>query len=92
MTYPVMLGAGERLFPDRPEALHLTLLSAQSFESGIVVLVYQPVRCIGPQDPEELAIAEVGVPHRRCPGVTLSVRCGQRQPALALRAGHESQL
>jgi len=43
MIHPMMLGTGERLFPDRPEALHLTLLSARSFASGVVVLVYQPV-------------------------------------------------
>ncbi len=44
MIHPAMLGTGERLFPDRPEALHLTLLSARSFASGVVVLVYSAMR------------------------------------------------
>lgn len=42
IVYPVVLGTGERLFPDVPEAIDLTLVSARTFESGAVVLVYQP--------------------------------------------------
>ncbi len=45
MTFPVVLGSGRRLFPDdAAEKLPLRLADATVFESGVVLLTYEPVR------------------------------------------------
>ena len=42
MLHPIVLGKGARLFPDGPGAKTLTLTQTQAFESGIVILEYEP--------------------------------------------------
>jgi dihydrofolate reductase len=40
--FPVVVGSGARLFEDYNEQLGLTLVESQTFESGIIHLVYWP--------------------------------------------------
>jgi class 3 adenylate cyclase/dihydrofolate reductase len=42
MMYPVVLGSGKRLFRDQPDTTHLRLVESRTFESGVVLLRYQP--------------------------------------------------
>jgi len=43
MVFPIILGSGKRLFPDRlSEATKLTLTESKSVGSGILLLTYQP--------------------------------------------------
>jgi class 3 adenylate cyclase len=42
MLYPVVLGSGKRLFRDRAETEHLRLVGTRTFDSGVVLLRYQP--------------------------------------------------
>lgn len=42
VTYPVVLGKGVRLFEEEAEPSVLRLVSAQPFDSGVVVLTYAP--------------------------------------------------
>ncbi len=44
MVFPVALGSGKRLFPERSEKLPLRLAESKPFASGVVVLTYQPIR------------------------------------------------
>jgi dihydrofolate reductase len=44
MVFPVALGSGKRLFPERSEKLPLRLVESKPFASGVVVLTYQPIR------------------------------------------------
>jgi dihydrofolate reductase len=44
MVFPVALGSGKRLFPERSEKLPLRLVESKPFVSGVVVLTYQPSR------------------------------------------------
>jgi dihydrofolate reductase len=44
MVFPVALGSGKRLFPERSEKLPLRLVESKPFASGVVVLTYQPSR------------------------------------------------
>jgi dihydrofolate reductase len=41
-VYPVVLGHGERLFPDGTEIPRLRLLETRAFRSGVVLLRYRP--------------------------------------------------
>ena len=43
-VFPVVLGAGERLFGVTSDKKPMRLLGTQTVEGGIVYLVYQPVR------------------------------------------------
>ena len=43
LVYPVVIGKGKRLFKDGTSA-PLKLVSAQGFGSGVVALIYEPVR------------------------------------------------
>lgn len=43
LIYPVVLGAGQRLFEDGTQAT-LRLISSRSFSSGVVGLIYEPQR------------------------------------------------
>jgi dihydrofolate reductase len=43
LVYPVVLGEGKRLFHEGTRAT-LKLVSAQSFSSGVVGLIYEPER------------------------------------------------
>ena len=40
MVFPVVLGSGRRLFPERADKLVLKLADSQAFESGVTVLTY----------------------------------------------------
>lgn len=42
LVYPVVLGSGERLFPDGMAQTKLALLESESFENGVLHLVYGP--------------------------------------------------
>jgi dihydrofolate reductase len=44
MVFPIILGAGKRLFPDVDEVAKLTLTDSQPAGSGIVMLTYQPLQ------------------------------------------------
>ncbi len=44
MVFPVVLGSGKRLFQDIEEKRVLKLIEARTFNSGVVVLSYQPAK------------------------------------------------
>jgi dihydrofolate reductase len=44
MVYPVLLGAGKRLFADGRQAAPLHLREAITVDSGVMMLVYEPAR------------------------------------------------
>jgi len=44
MVFPVVLGSGKRLFPDGNEKKMLRLVESRTFDSGVVLLTYQPVK------------------------------------------------
>jgi dihydrofolate reductase len=44
LVQPLVLGRGEALFDQLPEARHLELVETTPFPSGIVVQVYRPQR------------------------------------------------
>lgn len=44
MVCPVVLGVGRRLFPDGIDTKNLKLVDAKSFDTGMVLLSYQPVQ------------------------------------------------
>jgi hypothetical protein len=43
LVYPVVLGEGQRLFIDQNK-LKLNLVESRPFSSGVVGMIYQPVR------------------------------------------------
>ena len=40
MIFPVVLGSGDRLFPETPEKTPLKLADTRTFDSGVVVQSY----------------------------------------------------
>ena len=42
MVYPVIVGAGKRLFADTSHERNLRLVETKTFDDGIYVLVYRP--------------------------------------------------
>ena len=42
LVYPVILGSGKRMFRDRLDTHHLRLIRSRTFESGVVLLCYEP--------------------------------------------------
>ena len=42
LLFPVVLGSGKRLFRDERDISHLRLVGARTFDSGVVLLTYQP--------------------------------------------------
>jgi dihydrofolate reductase len=44
MVFPVVLGSGRRLFPETPDKTVLRLVDTKTFESGVQVHAYHPVR------------------------------------------------
>jgi dihydrofolate reductase len=42
MVFPIVLGAGKRLFADAQDAATLTLADCRALESGTVILTYRP--------------------------------------------------
>ena len=42
LLFPVILGAGKRLFRDSPEIRHMRLIESRTFSTGVVLLTYQP--------------------------------------------------
>lgn len=53
--FPVVLGAGERLFRDTSNRKPLRLVDNQTLGDGIAVLVYQPVRTEGRRHDHDIA-------------------------------------
>ncbi len=47
MIYPVVLGAGERLFGDTSDKKPLRLADNRTIGDGLVLLTYNPVRPTG---------------------------------------------
>jgi dihydrofolate reductase len=44
MTYPFVLGAGERLFGETSEKKPMRLVDARTIGDGLALLTYRPVR------------------------------------------------
>jgi dihydrofolate reductase len=44
ITYPIVVGKGKRLFPEGIDAPRLQLADTRTFSTGVVSLVYEPVR------------------------------------------------
>lgn len=44
MVNPIVLGKGKPLFKDTPERINLKLVKTKTFNSGLVLLQYQPVK------------------------------------------------
>jgi len=44
MVFPVILGAGKRIFPEGDEMTTLKLVESKPFASGVVVLTYRPAK------------------------------------------------
>ncbi len=44
MVFPVVLGSGERLFPDSPDKVPLQLVDTKAFATGVQVNIYHPAR------------------------------------------------
>ena len=44
MVFPVMLGSGDRVFPDSPDKTMLSLVDTRRFDSGVQVHTYEPAR------------------------------------------------
>ena len=42
MVFPVVLGSGERLFPESPDKTTLELTDTKTFETGVQVHTYRP--------------------------------------------------
>jgi class 3 adenylate cyclase len=42
LVYPVILGSGKRMFRDRIDQHHLRLVRSRTFDSGVVLLTYEP--------------------------------------------------
>jgi class 3 adenylate cyclase/dihydrofolate reductase len=42
MLFPIVLGSGKRLFRDEADMSHLRLVTARTFGSGAVLLIYEP--------------------------------------------------
>jgi dihydrofolate reductase len=42
LVYPIVLGAGQRLFPEAIAKMPLKLIEAKSFSTGVVLMRYQP--------------------------------------------------
>ncbi|MHB8645883.1 MAG: dihydrofolate reductase family protein [Thermomicrobiales bacterium] len=42
MVHPIVVGSGKRLFPDGCERTPLTLVSSQTYSTGVLSLIYQP--------------------------------------------------
>ncbi len=52
MIYPVVLGAGERLFGETSDKKPMRLVDTQTVGDGVAFLTYEPVREVGPSPPE----------------------------------------
>ena len=68
MVYPVMLGAGARLFGETSDKKPMRLVDTQTVGDGIAVLTYEPVRDAGPasddaclQDRRAAALRRAGI-------------------------------
>jgi dihydrofolate reductase len=44
MVFPIVLGAGKRLFGETPDASVLKLVDSKVLDSGTVILTYHPAR------------------------------------------------
>jgi dihydrofolate reductase len=42
LVHPIVLGSGKRLFPDGSEQQGLALVSSETFNTGVVHLIYRP--------------------------------------------------
>lgn len=43
MVFPIILGSGARVFPERPDTIVLRLAGTEAFDSGVVVQTYRRV-------------------------------------------------
>jgi dihydrofolate reductase len=66
MVFPVVLGSGKRLFRDERDVSHLRLVGSRAFDSGVVLLLYEP-RDEGPSSKyiEAFAWTDGRSPHGR---------------------------
>jgi dihydrofolate reductase len=60
ITFPVVVGAGQRLFPESGPAEAFTLIDTAATTTGAVIRVYQPA---GPATFGSFALEEGGAPH-----------------------------
>ena len=44
MVFPVVLGSGDRLFPESPDKVALELVDTKTFSTGVQVNTYRPAR------------------------------------------------
>jgi dihydrofolate reductase len=44
MVFPVVLGSGDRLFPESPDKVTLELVDTKTFKTGVQVHTYRPAR------------------------------------------------
>jgi len=44
MVFPVLIGGGQRLFPDSPDKRSMKLADTKQFDSGVVLHTYHPAR------------------------------------------------
>jgi len=66
MVYPVVLGAGARLFGETSEKRHMRLVDTHSVGDGIAILTYEPDReraadGVGLQDRRAAALGQAGI-------------------------------
>ena len=47
MVYPVVLGAGDRLFGETPDKIPMRLVESRPFGGGVVNMVYTPATTEG---------------------------------------------
>jgi dihydrofolate reductase len=47
LVYPVVLGAGDRLFAEGPDKIPLRLIESRRFEGGVVSMIYAPAMATG---------------------------------------------
>ena len=61
LLHPIAVGKGMRLFDEGETAIPLTLISSQTFETGVLNLVYAPAESVGEAGYEE---AKAHIPQR----------------------------
>ena len=44
LVFPIVVGAGERLFPEMSAAMHMRLVETEAIGGGVALLTYEPIR------------------------------------------------